>query len=175
MRKKKLIILGSKFKDEICAAIKDSQVKKADEVRVFLKYLKGDARSKVGDHQPTLEAALETLVAFYGNANLIWMKCKQDFENNFSGDISRHWGELGSTKRVDAIAKVLEFIRQALHFAEEYPNLKDEIISSHTVTLLTKKMVYLAIENVSATPKDKITKIQEKLGKLRCKLIQVSP
>ena len=63
-----------KFKEEICAAIKDSQIKKADEVRVFLKYLKGDARSKVGDHQPTLEAALETLVAFYGNANLIWMK-----------------------------------------------------------------------------------------------------
>ena len=102
-----------KFKEEITAAIRDSQVKKADQVRTLLKYLKGDARNKVGDHHPSLEVALEALVAFYGNANLIWMKCKQEFEQAFSGDVARHWGELGSTRRVDAIAKVMEFIKQA--------------------------------------------------------------
>ena len=171
-----------KFKEEITAAIRDSQTKKADEVRTLLKYLKGDAKSRVGDHQPTLEAALKTLVAFYGNANLIWMKCKQDFEQSFAGDVNRHWGDLGTTKRVDAIAKVMEFIRQAKHYAEEYSDLKEEIISSHTVTLLTKtmpldylEMVYLAIENVAASPSDKIDKIEEILGKLKtCGILAVN-
>ena len=171
-----------KFKEEITAAIRDSQTKKADEVRTLLKYLRGDAKTRVGDHQPTLEAALNTLVTFYGNANLIWMKCRQDFEQSFSGDVNRHWGNLGTTKRVDAIAKVMEFIRQAKHYAEEYSDLKEEIISSQTVTLLTKtmpldylEMVYLAIEKVSASPSDKIDKIEEILGKLKtCGILAVN-
>ena len=102
-----------KFRDDIKAAIRDSQVKKADQVKTLLKYLRGDARSRVGDHQPDLETALKTLVDFYGNSNLIWLKCKQDFEQAFKGDPNKSWGELGSTKRVDVIAKVLEFIRQS--------------------------------------------------------------
>ena len=171
-----------KFRDEITAAIRDSQVKKADQVRTLLKYLKGDAKAKVGDHQPNLEIALEVLVGFYGNANLIWMKYRQDFEQTFSGDVARHWGELGSTKRVDAIAKVMEFIRQAQQYAVEYPDLKEEIISSHTVTLLTKTMpleyleiVYLVMEDVAATPKEKIDKMQEILGKLKnCGILAVN-
>ena len=43
-----------KFKREIVSAIKDTQVKKADQVRTLLKYLKGDARNRVGDYQPDL-------------------------------------------------------------------------------------------------------------------------
>ena len=39
-----------KFKEDIVAAIKDSQVKKADEVKTLLKYLKGEARARVGEH-----------------------------------------------------------------------------------------------------------------------------
>ena len=171
-----------KFKEEIVAAIKDSQVKKSDEVRTLLKYLKGEARSRVGDHQPSLEAALDVLVEFYGNTNLIWMKCKQDFQQSFSGDINKHWGDLGSTKRVDAIAKVMEFIRQAQQYAKDYPQLKDEIISSSTLTLLTSCMpvdylerVFLAIETTDATPKDKIDKMQEILGKLKtCGILAVN-
>ena len=85
-----------KFREEITAAIRDSQVKKADQVRTLLKYLKGDAKSKVGDHHPSMEVALDALVAFYGNTNLIWMKCKEDFEQSFSGDIGKYWGELES-------------------------------------------------------------------------------
>ena len=64
-----------KFKDDIVNAIRDSQVKKADEVKTLLKYLRGDAKVRVGEHQPSLDAALQVLVEFYGNPNLIWMKC----------------------------------------------------------------------------------------------------
>ena len=171
-----------KFREDITAAIKDSQVKKADQVKTLLKYLKGDARARVGDCQPDLEAAMDTLVKFYGNTNLIWLKCKQDFEQNFSGELSKHWGELGSTKRVDSIAKVMEFIRLAQQYAVDYPELKNEIISSHTVTLLTKimpidymEMIYLAMDDVTATPKDKIDKMNEILGKLKtCGILAVN-
>ena len=125
----------------------------------------------MGDHQPSLEATLDVLVEFYGNPHMIWLKCRQEFEESFSGDISKHWGELGSPRRVDAIAKFMEFIRQAKQYAREYPELHNEIISSYTVTLLTKtmpieylEMVYLAIENAAATLLSKIEKMEEILN-----------
>ena len=171
-----------KFKEEITAAIRDSQVKKSDEVRTLLKYLRGEAKNRVGDHQPSLEAALNVLVEFYGNPSMIWLKCKQDFESSFSGDVSKHWGDLGSSKRVDAIARVMEFIRQAKQYASEYPELHSEIISSHTVNMLTKtmpvdylEMVYLAIEDATATPSSKIEKMEEILSKLKtCGILAVN-
>ena len=171
-----------KFRDDIKAAIRDSQVKKADQVKTLLKYLRGDARLRVGDHQPDLDTALETLVGFYGNSNLIWLKCKQDFELAFRGDPSKNWGELGSTKRVDIIAKVMEFIRQSKQYAIDYPELSQEILSSHTVSLLTKIMpidyierIYLAMDTVTATPTEKINKIEEILSKLKtCAILAVN-
>ena len=94
----------------------------------------------------------------------------------------KHLGELGSTKRVDAIAKVLEFIRQSQQYAINYPYLKEEMISSLTVKLLTKilpieylEIVYLAIDNVTATPRDKIETGKEILGKLKtCAILAVN-
>ena len=171
-----------KFRDDIKAAIRDSQVKKADQVKTLLKYLRGDARLRVGDHQPDLDTALETLVGFYGNSNLIWLKCKQDFEQAFRGDPTKNWGDLGSTKRVDVIAKVMEFIRQSKQYAKEYPELKEEIVSSNTVSLLTKIMpidyierIYLAMDTVTATPTSKIDKIEEILTKLKtCAILAVN-
>ena len=63
-----------KFKKEIIAAIKDTQVKKADQVRTLTKYLRGDAKARVGDHQPDLDSAIKVLEDFYGDPNLIWLK-----------------------------------------------------------------------------------------------------
>ena len=113
---------------------------------------------------------------------MIWLKCRQEFESSFAGDVSKQWGELGSSKRVDAIARVMEFIRQAKQYATEYPELKNEIVSSHTVSLLTKsmpvdylEMVYLSIEDASATPLSKIKKMEEILGKLKtCGILAVN-
>ena len=171
-----------KFKKEITAAIKDTQVKKADQVRTLLKYLKGDARARVGDHQPNLDAALQVLESFYGNPNLIWLKYRQEFEKEFSGNVLSKWGSLGSTKRIDAIAKLMEFIRQALQFSEDYPQLKDDILSAGTVKLIMKsmpaeeiRMVYLSVDDVAATHQEKIEKIQDILGKLKnCGILAVN-
>ena len=89
---------------------------------------------------------------------------------------------MGSTKRVDAIARLIEFIRQALQFAEDYPQLKEDILSAHTVKLLMKsmpqeevRMVYLSVEEITATHQEKIEKIQEILGKLKnCGILAVN-
>ena len=106
---------------------------------------------------------------FYGNPNLIWIRYKQEFEKEFGGSIGNRWGALGSTKRVDAIAKMLEFIRQAIQFSQEYPQFKEDILSAHTVKLLMKsmpheevRMIYLSIDEVNASHLEKIEKIQEK-------------
>ena len=171
-----------KFKEEMIAAIRDSQVKKADQVRTLMKYLKGEAKSRVGDHQPSLEKALEVLLEFYGNANLIWNRCREDFRQKFTGNVANIWGELGSTKRVDAIASVMEFIRQAKQYAKEYPKLQQEIISSSTVELLTEsmpidylEMVYLSIEDTGVSESQKIDKMEEILGKLKtCGILAVN-
>ena len=171
-----------KFKKEIVAAIKDTQVKKADQVRTLIKYLKGDAKSRVGDHQPSLEAALKVLEDFYGNPNLIWLRYRQDFEKEFSGNVNAKWGTLGSTKRIDVIARLIEFIRQAVQFAEDYPQLKEDILSAYTVKLLMKsmpleevRMVYLSIDEVNATHRDKIEKIQDILERLKnCGILAVN-
>ena len=171
-----------KFKEDITAAIKDSQVKTADQVKTLLKYLKGEAKARVGDNQPNLEKALQVLTDFYGNVNMIWLKCREDFKQSFSGNATSNWGELGSTQRVDAIAKVMGFIRQAKQYAEDYEELKDEIMSSNTVILLTKsmpmdylEMVYLAMEDKKATPQQKIEKMEEILGKLKdCGIMAVN-
>ena len=171
-----------KFKREIMSAIKDTQVKKADQVRTLVKYLRGDAKARVGDHQPDLDSAIKVLEDFYGNPNLIWLKYKQEFEREFSGNINKKWGELGSTKRVDAIARLMEFIRQSIQFAEDYPQLKEDILSAHTVKLLMKsmpqeevRMVYLSVEEITATHQEKIEKIQEILGKLKnCGILAVN-
>ena len=125
---------------------------------------------------------MKVLEDFYGNPNLIWLKYRQDFEKEFSGNINKKWGELGSTKRVDAIAKLMEFIRQALQFSEDYPQLKDDILSAHTVKLLMRsmpqeevRMVYLSVEEVNATHHEKIEKIQDILGKLKnCGILAVN-
>ena len=150
--------------------------------KLLLKYLKGDARARVGDHQPSLDAALQVLESFYGNPNLIWLKYRQEFEKEFSGNVLNKWGSLGSTKRIDAIAKLMEFIRQSLQFSEDYPQLKDDILSAGTVKLIMKsmpaeeiRMVYLSVDDVAATHQEKIVKIQDILGKLKnCGILAVN-
>ena len=100
----------------------------------------------------------------------------------FTGNVANIWGELGSTKRVDAIASVMEFIRQAKLYAKEYPKLQQEIISSNTVELLTEsmpidylEMVYLSIEDTGVSESQKIDKMEEILGKLKtCGILAVN-
>ena len=73
-----------KFVEEIKDAITDAQVKKSDQVKTLIKYLGGEAKKRCGDHYTDLASALEALKEFYGNAALIWLKTRNEFENAFS-------------------------------------------------------------------------------------------
>ena len=120
-----------KFVEEIKNAIIDSQVKKSDQVKTLLKYLGGEAKKRCGDHYTDLESALKALKEFYGNASLIWLKTRNEFESAFT-NLHKEWGEYGDPARVTAIARVIEFLRQSDHLATEYTELSSEVYSSST-------------------------------------------
>ena len=128
------------------------------------------------------ESHQRQLLLFADNPNKFLDGYSQEFEKEFSGNVLSKWGSLGSTKRIDAIAKLMEFIRQALQFSEDYPQLKDDILSAGTVKLIMKsmpaeeiRMVYLSVDDVAATHQEKIEKIQDILGKLKnCGILAVN-
>ena len=155
-----------KFVDEIKNAIIDSQIKKSDQVKTLLKYLGGEAKKRCGDHYPDLESALTALKEFYGNAALIWMKTRNEFEAAFT-NLNKEWGEYGDPARVTAIARVIEFLRQSDSLAKEYPELSPEVYSSSTLSLLRKVLPRDYIEKVNDTISDVSATSQQKMASIK--------
>ena len=130
-----------KFVKEFKDAIQSDQIRKADEVRTLMKYLKGNAKQTVGEHHISLEKALEQLSDNYGSPRLIVDKYLRDFEKSL-GQV-RQWGKHGSKERIDSIHKTLDFLRNLQSLIEDHPDhLKPEIYSSSTLSLITKGMPY---------------------------------
>ena len=155
-----------KFIDDIKNAIIDSQIKKSDQVRTLIKYLGGEAKKRCGDHYSDLDQALDALKEFYGNAALIWLKTRNEFESAF-GNLQKEWGEYGDPVRVTAIARVIEFLRQADHLAKEYPELMSEVYSSSTLSLLRKILPRDYIEKVNDTISDVSASSQSKMASIK--------
>ena len=155
-----------KFVDEIKSAITDAQIKKSDQVKTLIKYLGGEAKKRCGDHYTDLESALTALKEFYGNASLIWMKTRNEFENAFT-NLHKEWGEYGDPARVTAIARVIEFLRQADYLAKEYTELSSEVYSSATLTLLRKVLPRDYIEKVNDTVSDVSASSEQKMNKIK--------
>ena len=160
-----------KFVADFKEAVTEAQIKKSDQVKTLQKYLGGEAKKRCGDHYPDLESALEALTEFYGNATLIWVKTKNELESSFS-NLTKEWGDYGDPARVTAIAKVIEFLRQSESLAKEYTELKTEVFSSSTLSLLRRilprdyiEKVNDTISDVSATSEQKMTKIKQFLEK----------
>ena len=128
-----------KFIKEFKDAIMGDQVRKADEVRMLSKYLKGEAKACIGDHHKTLDTALEQLKENYGSPRLIVDKYLREFEKSL-GHI-KNWGKHGSKERVEAINRTLDFLRNLENLVNDHPDhLKSEVYSSSTLVLLTKGM-----------------------------------
>ena len=128
-----------KFIKEFREAIISDHVRKADEVKTLIKYLKGDAKSSIGEHHKTLDGALLHLEDMYGCPRLIVEKYTKEYEKSF-GNI-RNWGKHGSKERVNAINKTVDFIRNLEDLAANHPgHLHGEIYSKQTLLLLTKGM-----------------------------------
>ena len=130
-----------KFVKEFKDAIQSDQIRKADEVRTLMKYLKGNAKLTIGEHHISLQKALDQLSDNYGSPRLIVDKYLRDFEKSL-GQV-RQWGKHGSKERVDAINKTLDFLRNLESLVTDHPDhLKSEIYSSSTLSLITKGMPY---------------------------------
>ena len=128
-----------KFVKEFEDAIAADHIRKADEVKTLIKYLKGSAKASIGEHHSKLEDALEQLKDNYGSPRLIVDKYLKDFEKSL-GHI-KNWGKHGSKERVDAINKTLDFLRNLESLVKDHPDhLKSEIYSSATLLILTKGM-----------------------------------
>ena len=68
-----------KFVKEITDAIKSDQIRKADKVRILMKYLKGNAKQTIGEHHISLTKAQEQLTDNYGSLRLIVDKYLKDY------------------------------------------------------------------------------------------------
>ena len=148
---------------EMEEALESARLKEEDKIRKLLEYLSGDARTKVGEHHVSIKTAMESLKSYYGNPRAIWLKRRQDLENEV-GNFSRDWGVYGSQKRVMAIAKVQEFVREAEILAKEFPDaLDNEVYSSNTTALLRKVLPHEYTEKINDTIVDVNKSDKEKL------------
>ena len=127
-----------KFKEKFLQALLDSQVREKDKVEVLRKHLAGQAKVLIGAHYTDIEKAMQSLIDYFGNEQRIWDKSKERFEKYFAGSPERVWGKYGDDKRVMAISKVLEFLREAMELAETYTELKNEIYHSSTLKLVLR-------------------------------------
>ena len=71
-----------KFVKEFKDAIQSDQIRKADEVRTLMKYLKGNAKLTIDEHHISLQKTLDQLSDNYGSPRLIVDKYLRDFEKS---------------------------------------------------------------------------------------------
>ena len=114
-----------RFIKDFREAISADEVRTADQVKTLLKYLDGDAKSVIGEHQKTLKGALDLLEENYGVPRLIVEKYTKDYDKNFGN--YKKWGSNGSKERNNAINKTLDLIRNLQDMAKTHKHLSSEI------------------------------------------------
>ena len=128
-----------KFVKQFKEALDADQVRKSDQVKTLMKYLKGEAKVVIGDHHKSIDIALEALSEAFGNAWLILQRLRDNFDKTLGH--FRYWGRHGTIERLNAINRTLDFIRQLESLAEDYSTeLYNEVYHSSTIKLITKGM-----------------------------------
>ena len=113
-----------RFKEKFLQALLDSQVREKDKVDTLRKHLSGQAKTLIGDHYTDIDKAMSSLIDYFGNSDSIWSRSKERFEKFFAGNPQKIWGWDGEERRIMAISKVIEFLREAIELAEKYDELK---------------------------------------------------
>ena len=139
-----------RFIKEFKDALAGDQVRKADEVKYLIKYLKGNAKTSLGEHHKSLQDALKHLEDIYGCPRLIVEKYTKDYEKAL-GNV-KDWGKHGTKQRIDALNKTADFIRNLESLAADHPShLKSEIYSKQTLLMLTKGMPHEFTKKLNET------------------------
>ena len=103
-------------------------MRKSDQVKMLLKYLKAEAKTCIGEHYKTVEDALKALSEAFGSSRMIMDKLRSNFDKNLSS--IKQWGKHGTQERVNAINKTLDFIRHLESLAEDHKTeLHNEVYS----------------------------------------------
>ena len=76
-----------KFIKEFKEALAADQVRKADEVKTLIKYIKGDAKMTIGEHHISLNSAIKQLEDNYGCPRLIVEKYTKDYDKALGNKI----------------------------------------------------------------------------------------
>ena len=128
-----------KFCKSFVEALEADQVRKSDQVKMLLKYLKGEAKIAIGEHYKNVDDALKALSDAFGSSRMIMDKLVSNYEKNL-GSI-KQWGKHGTQERVNAINKTLDMIRHLETLADDHKTeLHNEVYSQRTLQLLTKGM-----------------------------------
>ena len=101
------------------------------------KHLTRQVKTLIGALYTDVGKGMQLLIEYFGNKSKILSKCKKEFLNHFLGNPQKIWGLYGENKRVMAISKVMEFLRQAIELAETYKELQNEIYHSSTLETVT--------------------------------------
>merc|ERR1712240_728449 len=126
------------FKQKMLHALATNQIPERDKVKVLRKYLKGAHRDSIGDDTivKSVDEAFAILIRAFSNPRETWLSILNDFKKkcmNIKG-----WNVYGSYERRQLTFRTIEFLRKALSYAEEFPQLSDEIFHPSTVDAVIK-------------------------------------
>ena len=148
-------------------AIDSAQIKEDDKVKKMRQYLAGEAKVKVGEYHTNLDSALKALEDYYGNPRAIWARCRKQLEDAV-GNFRTDWGVYGSQKRITAIARTQDFIREAETLATDFPEiLENEVYSGNTNSLLRKVLPREYTEKINDVISDINSSDKEKIGTIK--------
>ena len=100
--------------------------------------MKGAPRDSIGDDTTvkSVDEAFAILIQAFGNPRETWSSILNDFKKkcmNIKG-----WNAYGSYDRRQLTFRTVEFLRKALSYAEEFPQLSEEIFTPSRVDSVIK-------------------------------------
>ena len=121
------------FKQEMLDALATNQIPEKDKVKVLKKYLRGAPGDSIGNNSSvkTIDEAFTILIRAFGNPRETWSSILNNFKKKFMN--AKGWSAYESYERRQLIFKTVEFLRQALSYAEEFPQLSNEIFHPNIV------------------------------------------
>ena len=155
------------FKQEMLDALKTNQIPEKDKVKVLKKYLRGAPGDSIGNNSTvkTIDEAFAILIQGFGNPRETWSSILNNFKKKCMN--AKGWSTYGSYERCQLIFKTVEFLRQALSYAEEFPRLSNEILHPNTVYAVVKVLPKYLYNDIRKIPEfiDDLDSSSESAGK----------
>ena len=140
------------FKQKMFDALATNQIPERDKVEVLRKYLKGAPRESIGDDTTvkSVDEAFAILIRAFGNPSETWSSILNNFKKKCMN--AKGWSAYGSYERRQLTFRTVEFLRQALGYAEEFPKLSNEIFHTNTVDSVIEVLPKDLFREIRRTP-----------------------